>query len=71
MINKKKLISSVGIGMCIANSMVMFITFLFAFFNGGFFAIQINLYNEALPELIIIPISIILSIYGLIQYIKN
>jgi len=67
----KKFISIVGIGICISNSFVMFITFLFAFFNGGYFAIQINLYSEALPELIIIPVSITIGVYGLIKYVKE
>lgn len=69
--NIKKFISIIGIGICISNSFVMFFTFLFAFFNGGYFAIQINLYSEALPELILIPLSIIVGIYGLSKYVKE
>jgi len=67
----KELISIIGIALCIGNSLVMFITFLCAFCNGGYFAIQINLYSEALPELILIPCSVILATYGLIKYFKE
>jgi len=57
----KELISIIGIALCIGNSLVMFITFL----------IQINLYSEALPELVLIPCSVILATYGLIKYFKE
>lgn len=69
--NIKEFISIIGIALCIANSCVMFITFLYAFCNDGYFAIQINLYSEALPELILIPISVILATYGAIRYFKE
>ena len=67
----KDFISIIGIGICISHSFVLFVTFLNAFFNGGYFAISINLYSEAIPELILIPISIIIAMYGMIRYVKE
>ena len=69
--NIKDLCALIGISICVSNSVVLFITFLYAFINGGKFSITINLYSEALPELIIIPVTIIMSIYGLSKYIKK
>ena len=69
--NIKDLCALLGIGVCVSNSIILFVTFLYAFINGGKFSITINLYSEALPELIIIPITIIMSIYGLSRYIRR
>lgn len=67
----KNIIAILGLSMCMSNSFILFVTFLYAFTNGGYICITINTYNEALLELIIIPIAIVMGTYGLIKYIKE
>ena len=72
MINKKLLFGSIGIGTCITNSIVLYATFLYAFFRGNYYVlVSINTYNEALIELFTIPITIGLGIYALVVYVKR
>jgi len=71
MLNKKLLLGSIGIGTCISNSIVLFATFLYALFNGGYTTVLINSYNEAVIELFALPISISLGIFALVEYMKG
>jgi len=59
------LICGIGLGCLVSNSIVLYITFLWAyFFNGYVFATQINAFGEAHVEFILLPISIILGFYA-------
>jgi hypothetical protein len=69
--NLKALLCVIGIASLIANSMVLYITFLWAyFFNNFVFAVNINTIGEAHLEFFILPASIFLGIYGTINLIK-
>lgn len=52
-------------------SIVMFITFMCAYLNGGSILITINSLNEANIELICIPITLILSLIGFKHGLKR
>jgi len=61
----KILIYSIGLGSLVANSFVLYITFLWAyFFNDYVFSIRINALGEAHIEFVLLPISIILGLYA-------
>lgn len=62
---KKLLISVIGVAALIANSIVLYITFLWTYFANDYtFTAKINTIGEAHIEFILLPISIILGIYG-------
>ena len=60
-----------GITLNLASSIVLYITFLLAYTNNHTAIININNYNEANVELILISIVIIIGIIGLGLSIKN
>ena len=60
-----------GITLNLVSSIVLYITFLLAYTNNSTTIININSYNEAYFELVLIPIFIILGIIGLGFSIKN
>jgi len=60
-----------GITLNLVSSIVLYITFLLAYTNNRTAIININNYNEANLELVLIPIFIILGIIGLGFSIKN
>jgi len=61
----KILIYSIGLGSLAANSVVLYITFLWAyFFNDYVFSTRINALGEAHIEFVVLPISIILGLYA-------
>lgn len=64
-LSPKKILSLIGIIVLLANSVTLYITFLFAYFNNGKIMVHINNYGEANLELILIPVTIILGIYAL------
>lgn len=61
----KKVFSLIGITALIMNSIVLYITFLYAYFNNGSIVVYINNVGEASIELIFIPITIVLGLYAL------
>lgn len=68
----KVLIYGIGLGCLVSNSIVLYITFLWAyFFNGYVFAAQINAFGEAHIEFIMLPISIILGLYASFSLFKQ
>lgn len=72
-INRKQaLIIGVGIGSLLANSIVLYITFLFAYFSNDYvFSININKYGEAYLEFIIIPTFLVFGIYAVVTLFKQ
>ena len=60
---KKLLISVIGVAALIANSVVLYITFLWAYFTNDYtVTAKINTIGEVHMEFILLPISIILGI---------
>jgi len=68
----KTLLAIMGIGCLLAHSIVILITFLYAYFyNNYIFIANINGIGEAHFELILIPITIILGMYGILYVFKK
>jgi len=65
------IIIGIGVASLISHSMVLFITFLSAYFQGYKVIIDINKFGEAHFELILIPITIILGIYSIYILFKS
>ena len=61
----------IGVASLISHSIVLFITFILAYFQGYKIIIDINKFGEAHLELIIIPISIALGIYSFYILFKS
>jgi len=56
----------------IANSIVLYITFLFAYFSNNYvFSININSYGEAYLEFIVLPISLVVGLYSVVNLFKQ
>ena len=70
-VNPKKMLSLIGITTLLANSIVLYITFLSAYFNNGKITVYINNIGESNFELILIPVTIILGSYALKRCFKN
>jgi hypothetical protein len=61
----------IGVASLISHSIVLFITFILAYFQGYKIIIDINKYGEAHLEIIIIPITIALGIYSVYFLFKS
>jgi hypothetical protein len=59
----KKILVSIGLGSLIGNSIVMYVTFLMAYFNDYQVMIAVNKYNEAHVEFFFIPIIFIIGLW--------
>ena len=76
--NKKKPISQLNVLLCgigitclLVNSIVLYITFLWAYFSNNYvFSTNINSLGEAHIEFILLPLTIILGIYASIYLFK-
>jgi hypothetical protein len=68
----KVLIYSIGICCLIANSIVLYITFLSAYFSDGqAITITVNNFSESYIEFILIPLSLIIGMYTLFSLFRN
>jgi len=65
------IIMGIGVASLISHSIVLFITFLLAYFQGYKIIIDINRFGEAHLELIIIPVTIIIGIYSVYILFKS
>jgi len=65
------IIIGIGVASLISHSIVLFITFLSAYFQGYKVIIDINKFGEAHLELIVIPITIIVGIYSIFLLFKS
>jgi len=66
------LIIAFGVGSLIANSVVLYATFLFAYLsNSGAVTISVNNFGEAPIEFLLIPISLVLGIYAIFSLFKS
>jgi len=74
-LNFKNLLITIGIGTLVGNNIMIYITWLTAWFNGMKTTVLINSYNEATFEFFFIPISVGIGIcsviYLLTYYIKH
>jgi len=61
----------IGVASLISHSIVLFVTFILAYFQGYKIIIDINYFGEAHLELIVIPISIALGIYSVYFLFKS
>lgn len=72
MLNKRVLLYAIGLGALVANSISLYITFLWAYFiNDMVFATNINCYGEAQLEMIVIPITMIVGFWSIFDIFKN
>ena len=71
MANPKRCIAIIGVTVSLCSNVVLFITFLSAYMNNGVITITVNTCNEANTELILIPITLILTIYSLIYLFRG
>jgi len=68
-LSKKDLISIFGIAFLIGYGILMYVTFLIAFFT-DYEIIFINIMGEAYLEIVLIPITLALGIYGIFHLKK-
>ena len=71
MISLKHFLVLTGVSLLFCNSIILFITFLYALFNNNQVTITINTFNESVVELIIIPATLLLGFYALYQIFKE
>ena len=69
--NKKKILILIGISTLIANSLIIYLTFLVAFFNGHTTKITINSYNEMYIEFFFIPITLTIGLWSVWFLLKS
>ena len=67
----KKIIIFAGLLFLLGNNIVLYLTFLAAFFNDGKKLVVVNQYNEHWLEFFILPIITILGIIATIYAYKN
>ena len=53
-----------GLLIGISNSIVLYLSFLFAYFNDYVFSVNINNFGEAQVEFIVLPLALLLFIYA-------
>ena len=53
-----------GLLIGISNSIVLYLSFLFAYFNDYVFSVNINTFGEAQVELVIISVALLLFLYA-------
>jgi hypothetical protein len=66
-----KIIAILGLGISLGMTILLFITFLAAWFNGNEILVTINSFGEAKVEIILFPIFIALGFYGLYSAFKS
>jgi len=67
----KNIIAIFGLGLSLAMTIVLYLTFLSAWFNGNEILVTINSFGEAKIEIILFPIFIALGFYGLYSAFKS
>ena len=69
-LNKRLLVYAIGIGSLISNSMILYITFIWAYFSGHY-TVTINEFGEASLEMIVLPLSIIIGVWTVFHMFRN
>jgi len=68
----KVLLCGIGITCLIANSVVLYISFLWAYFSNDYiFSARINDFGEAHFEFILLPLTIILGLYAAVNLFRH
>jgi len=68
----KILLCGIGLTCLISNSIVLYVSFLWAYFSNDFvFSFRINDFGEAHIEFILLPLTIVLGFYSFIVLFKN
>ena len=71
MIDMRRFVMLAGFMLSVGFSILLYITFLFAFFNGGSILVLVNSSGEMWFEFFFIPICLFLSILGLYSFIYD
>jgi hypothetical protein len=62
----KLVLYSIGLACLLANSIVLYLTFLYAYFGNNYqFSADINMFGEAHLEFVLLPLSLGLGIYAI------
>lgn len=69
--NPRKVVTLIGIIVLLANTLVLLITFIYAFISGGKIYITINSIGEAKLELMLLIVTVILGFYVLKVNLKE
>ena len=67
----KLFLTAIGLGSTIGVNIVMYATFLDAYFRGGWTTIYINAFGEMHFEIVFIPTMLCISIYAVYQAIMH
>ena len=68
----KVLLCGIGITCLIANSIVLYISFLWAYFSNDYvFSARINDLGEAHFEFVLLPVTIILGLYAVVNLFRH
>lgn len=71
MSQSKIILCGIGLTCLIANSIVLYISFLWAYFSNNYvFSARINDFGEAHFEFILLPVTLILGAYGVVNLFK-
>lgn len=52
-------------------AIVMYVTFLHAYFNGGYLSVRVDLLNEQYLEFVLIPIVLVLAVVGQVLMLRE
>lgn len=69
--NPRKIITLIGICVLLANTLVLLITFIYAYIRGGKIYITIDSIGEANMELLLLIVTVILGLYILKVNLKQ
>lgn len=69
--NPRKIVTLIGISVLLANTIVLFVTFIYAYIRGGKIYITIDSIGEANMELLLLTVTIILGLYILKVNLKE
>jgi len=68
----KVLLCGIGLTCLISNSIVLYVSFLWAYFSNDYvFSVRINDFGEAHIEFFLLPLTILLGLYSIIVLFKN
>lgn len=72
MSQQKILLCGIGLVCLIANSLVLYISFLWAYFSNNYvFSARINDFGEAHFEFVLLPVTLVLGVYAVINLFRH
>ena len=69
--DKKEFVNIIAITAMFSTTIIFFISFLYAYFNGYYINISINDYREANPEIVLLTVITILGLYSLMFNLRR